>query len=450
MSKEKEPFMDNQFLLLNDRRFLPLFVTQFLGAFNDNLYKTSISVLVAYGLWDIGNWKPEIVVSLAAALFILPFILFAPLAGQLADKFSKDKMMRVIKIFEILIVLAAIAGLWLHSVPILLVVLFAFGTHSAFFSPCKFSILPQHLQTHELIGGNALLNTGTYLSILLGNILGGLLALSQAGIILVWLLLFLCAVIGLAASFYIPPAPAPVPDLKINYRFLREVKDMIAFARLQSRGIFHAMLGSAWFFFVGAMILSQLPNYTKQVLGVDNIVLTFFMTVFSIGISLGGLINSKLLNNKVDASFVPFASLIITFFACDLYFASGIYHRNHALLGDYTVQLFSFLSATAAWRIVIDLLMISIAGGLYVVPLKAIIQHRTPAEIRARVIASGALLDALCILASSAVAIFMLSSGFDIQHLFLVLAGGSVFMAYYLRCLTPANTLRKIFRRQYE
>jgi acyl-[acyl-carrier-protein]-phospholipid O-acyltransferase/long-chain-fatty-acid--[acyl-carrier-protein] ligase len=442
--------MDNQFILLRDKRFLPFFVTQFLGAFNDNLYKTAISVLVAYGLWDIGTWRPEIVVSLAAALFILPFILFAPLAGQFADKYDKTTVMRIIKGAELFIVAAAVFGIAFHSILILLIVLFAFGTHSAFFSPCKFAILPQHLQKEELIGGNALVNTGTYIAILLGNIFGSLLALYDLGIIAVCCTLFICAGIGFGASFRIPKAPPPAPDLKINWNAPGEAIRVISFARRQPQGIFTAMIGCSWFFFVGAMVLSQLPNYCKQVLGVDNFVLTFFMIIFSVGVGFGGLINNRLLESRIEATFVPFAAFVLAFFAVDLYFASGIYHNATFILGDYLVTLPSFLSAVAGWRIVVDLLMISLAGGLYVVPLKAIIQHRTQPEMRARVIAAGSLLDASFILASSVAAIFMLGAGFAIEHLFLLLAAGSVGMGVHLHKLAPSRALRKIFRRQYE
>ena len=447
--------MDDQFLLLKDRRFMPLFVTQFLGAFNDNLYKTSLSVLVAYGLWDVGSWRPEILVSLAAALFIFPFILFAPLAGQLADKFPKDRIMQVIKIIEILIVAAAIAGIYFHSIPVLFAVLFAFGTHSAFFSPCKFSILPQHLNNNELIGANALVNTGTYLAILLGNIFGGLLALTGFGLAAICIILIACAIAGYIFSRKIPSAPPPAPELKLSYNGFAEAKRTLTFAKNMPSNVFPAMIGCSWFFFVGAMVLSQLPNYKKQVLGVDNIVLTFFMIVFSIGVALGGLINDRLLNRKVEATYVTFASFVIAFFALDLYFASGIYHVGSPLLGDYLVSLPSFLAHSAAWRIVIDLLMISLAGGLYVVPLKAIIQDRSPHEMRARVVAAGALLDAAFILASSTTAIFILGLGFAIEHLFIVLALGSLGMGLYLRRLSPVRTatnivLRKIFRRQHE
>lgn len=443
--------MDDQFLLLKDRRFLPLFITQFLGAFNDNLYKTSLSVLVAYRVWDVDGWRPEILVSFAAALFIFPFILFTPLAGQLADKFPKDRIMRVIKMIEILIVAAAIVGIYFHSIPLLFAVLFAFGTHSAFFSPCKFSILPQHLNNNELIGANALINTGTYIAILLGNIFGGLLALTGFGLAAVYLILIACAAAGYMFSCKIPPAPAPAPDLKLSYNGFAEAKRMMFFAKALANKVFPAMIGCSWFFFVGAMILSQLPNYTKQVLGVDNIVLTFFMIVFSIGVALGGLINDKLLNRKVEATYVSFAAFVIAFFALDLYFASGIYHVGSPLLGDYLVTLPSFLSHSTAWRIIIDLLMISMAGGLYVVPLKAMIQDRSPHDMRARVVAAGALLDALFILASSFVAIFILSLGFSIEHLFIILSLGSLGMGVYLRRLSPVrDTPKKISRRPYE
>ncbi|MGB4106572.1 MAG: MFS transporter [Alphaproteobacteria bacterium] len=441
--------MDNQFVLLRHRRFLPLFITQFLGAFNDNLYKTALSVLVAYAVWDIGGWRPEIVVSLAAGLFILPFMLFAPLAGQIADKYPRNRVMQVIKAVEIVIVCAAMVGVWLHSVPLLLIVLFAFGAHSAFFSPCKFSVLPQHLNDGELIAGNALVNTGTYIAILFGSIFGGLLALASVGIIVVCVLLLLVAVAGLIFSFYIPHAPSPSPDLTINSNLPAEMRQILVFARAQRNGVFTAMIGTSWFFFVGAMVLAQLPNYTKQVLGVDNIVLAFFMAVFSCGIALGGLVNDALLKSKVEATYVPFAALVLTFFACDLYLASGIYHFVSPLLGDYLMTLPSFLAHTSGWRIVIDLFMISVAGGLYVVPLKAIVQERAAPEMRARIIAAGCFLDAVFILGASIIAIFMLGVGFAIEHLFLLLAVGSAGMAYYLSRLAPTSMIRKIFRRQH-
>lgn len=440
--------MDNQFILLRHRRFLPLFITQFLGAFNDNLYKTALSVLVAYAVWDIGGWRPEIVVSLAAALFILPFMLFAPLAGQIADKYPRERVMQIIKATEIVIVCCAIVGVWIHSVPLLLVVLFAFGTHSAFFSPCKFSILPQHLNEGELIAGNALVNTGTYLAILFGSIIGGLLAFEGIGIILVCVLLLVVAIAGFVSSFYIPHAPPPSPDLKVSFNLPAEANSIFTFARAQRNGVFTAMIGTSWFFFVGAMVLAQLPNYTKQVLGVDNVVLAFFMAVFSCGIAVGGLANDALLKSKVEATYVPFAALVLTFFACDLYFASGVYHFVSPLLGDYLVTLPSFLSHTSGWRIVIDLFMISVAGGLYVVPLKSIVQERAVPEMRARIIAAGSFLDAVFILSASIMAIFMLGVGFAIEHLFLLLAVGSAGMAYYLSHLSPPRGIGKIFRRQ--
>lgn len=425
--------MNNQFSLMKDRRFLPLFVAQFTGAFNDNLFKTTLSVLAAYGIWDIGGWKPEIVASLAAALFILPFILFAPLAGEIADKYEKTKVVRIIKIAEMAIVGMAILGLALHSIPLLLLVLFLFGVQSAFFNPCKFSILPQHLRADELIAANALLNTGTYIAILSGTIVGGLLAFSGIGLVFTSLLLVVCAIGGYASSRYILHAVAPSPSLELHYNFFRDVVRSIGFARQQPQDLFCAMLGSSWFFFTGAMILSQLPNYTKQTLGVDNIVLTFFMTVFSIGIALGGLLNNKLLHSKVEATFVPAAAFFMAAFSADLYLSSAVYRSGSQILGEFLMTLPAFLSNPAGWHIVFDLLGISIAGGVYIVPLKAIIQHRSSESHKARVIAAGTLLDASFIFTSSLVAIAFLSAGFFVEHLFLLLAFGSVFMAFYIR-----------------
>ncbi len=438
--------MDNQFLLLRERRFRPLFATQFLGAFNDNLFKTALSVMAAYGLWQVAGLKPEILVSLAAGLFILPFVLFAPLAGDMADKYDKSRMMQVIKGVEIVIAAGAVAGLYLHSLPLLMAVLFAFGTHSAFFSPCKLSILPQHLRKDELIGGNALLNTGAFLGILAGTILGGLLALAPGGAVAVSVVMVLSAVAGFAFSLFIPKAPAPSPRTALQFNVFREAKRILAFARAQGRGVFPAMIGSAWFYFTGAMTLSQLPNFTKQVLGVDTFVLTFFMCVFSLGIGLGGLLNNRLLHSRVESIYVPAAALAMSVFALDLFFVSGMYSVGHGLLGDYVIGLQAFLSSFAGWRVTGDLLALSVAGGIYIVPLKAIVQDRTDETRRARVIAGGAMLDALFILGSALAALVLLSCGLSVRHLFLLLALGSLAVALYLQGMRVRG-ISRLFRR---
>jgi len=439
--------MDNQFVLMKDRRFLPLFVTQFFGAFNDNLFKTTVSVLIAYGLWDVGGMDPAVVVSLAAGLFILPFVLFSPLAGDLADKFDKARIIRIVKIAEIGIAACAIAGLLFHSSWLLLLALFALGAQSAFFSPSKFSILPQHLEGHELIGGNALINTGAYLAILLGTILGGVFAFSQIGLYAMMGILMFCAVLGYISSRLIPDAPPPAPNLKLNYNTIAEAFKTLKYAYHRPHGIFITILGISWFYFVGGTMLSQFPNFTKQTLGADNIVLTFFMTVFSVGIALGGLLNNRLLRSRVEATFVPLAALAITLFSLDLYFASGAFHGPVTFLGETAyVGLSEFLSHFSGWRIVIDLLGLSIAGGIYVVPLKSIVQYRTPEDHRARVLAASVLSDSLFILASSVVSAALLSIGFEVKHLFFLLALASAGVAVFICQLLPDQLFKTVLQ----
>lgn len=416
---------------MKQRRFWPLFVTQFLGAFNDNIYKITVSVLVAYGLWVVDGWDPEVVVSLAAGLFILPFVLFAPLAGDLADKYDKAKLIRIIKIAEIFVVLSAVIAILVHSVILVLAVLFAFGAQSAFFSPAKFSILPQHLEENELVGGNGLLNTGTYLAILFGTILGGLIAVTPMGVHAVMGILLLCALIGYWSSLKIPPAPPPAPDLKLSFNPLGEAVRIIHYAYTRPHGVFPAILGMSWFYFFGATIIAQFPNFTKQIVDANHFVLTLFMIVFSVGIAIGGLLNNRILHSKIEAKFVPWAALAIAVFSLDLYFASNSFAKLPH--GDELTRMREFISHFSGWRVLIDLLGISIAGGIYVVPLKSIVQHRTPADHRARLLAGSAMMDSLFILASSIIASVLLAAGYKVHDLFLMLSAVTFLIAFYVR-----------------
>lgn len=424
--------MQNQFSLLKQKRFLPLFVTQFLGAFNDNFFKTAFVVLIAYGLIDTHGQSSETLVTLAAGVFVLPFVLLTPLGGDLADKYDKAHVIRWIKVAEILIVLCGIAGLILNSIHILMFVLFALGAQSALFSPSKFAILPQHLDQEELIAGNALVNTGTYLAILLGTILGTILITHELGTMSSGGLLLICALVGYGTSLAIPKAPAPDPETEIQWNTIGEAWQMIKFAKAQKNGVFTSIIGGSWFFFVGGLYLSQLPNYTSLVLKVDSDVLTFFMAVFSIGIALGGLLNDRLLRSKVEATFVPWAALMLGLFSLDLFFASSVHD------GEGLRPLESFLSDFEGLRVSFDLFAISFCAGLYVVPLKAIIQDRAPADHMARILAASALLDAFFILASSMMAYVMFHYGFMVHHLFLAVAVLSLPLFLYIIKLVPS------------
>ncbi|MCB1591263.1 MAG: acyl-[ACP]--phospholipid O-acyltransferase [Alphaproteobacteria bacterium] len=434
----------NQFDLLKDRRFLPLFITQFLGAFNDNIFKMTLSVLVGYEIWSVGSIDPKVLVSFAAGLFIFPFLVFAPLAGDLADKYNKDTVIRWTKLAEI--VIAILGGVCLvnggisgPSVYLGLFVLLAFGAQSAFFSPSKYSILPQHLKEDELIGGNALLNTGTFIAILTGTIFGGVLAIMPMGLIIVAVIMVGCAVSGYVASRYIPVGKANAPGIKLNYNLPAEAFRIIRYASQQPKGVFLAILGASWFFFVGGTMLAQFPNFTKNTLGVDQLALVFFMTVFSVGIGIGGLANNRLLRSRIEATYVPVAALGIALFSLDLYFASLSYSGPTFDAGGKPVyaSLLSFLPSFSGIRVTFDIFMISVMGGLYVIPLAAIVQHFTPDDHKARVLAASGLIDSLFILLSSLVAIAVLGLGFEVQTLFLLIALAGLGVAVYVCMLLP-------------
>lgn len=419
--------MKNQFTLLADRRFWPFFIVQAGGAFNDNLMKTAVVVLIAYGLWDVGGMNAAAIVSLAAAIFIVPFIVFCPLAGELADKYSKNTIIRAVKIAEIGIVLLAIPALFLQSLPLAMLALVGLGTHSAFFSPAKFAILPQHLEEGELIAANGLVGSGTYLAILGGTIAGASLAPLPGGIAIISVILLVCAGCGLAASFLIPPAPPPLPGLKLSFNPARNIAGALRCAFTQKPGVAAAMLGVAWFYFVASAFHSQFPNFTGQVLKVDTTVLTLFMIVFSVGIGLGGMLNNRLLQGRVEARFVPFAIVGVGIFSLDLCLATAWFENP----GEGMMSLEAFLASASGLRILFDLLGLSLCGGLYVIPLRAIVQHRARDEEKARVVAAGSMIDSVMMLLSSVLAMGMFGLDLTLLHLFFIIGLACLGTALY-------------------
>lgn len=441
----------NQFLLLKERRFLPLFAAQFLGAFHDNLFKNTFVAMMLYGSMSASAEADiKILTTVAAGIFILPFLLFSGFSGQLADKFPKDRVIRVIKLAELLIAIAGVASILSASVVLSFITLFALGTHSAFFSPSKYSILPQHLSAEELIGGNALLNTGTFLAILFGTIIGTGLAILPAGPVIISVIIIVTALIGYASSRSIPAAPAIASDLKINMNVFSETSHIMRHTFQQPRNTILALLGIAWFYFLGGMFLSQFPNYAKETLQADEQVLTFFLVIFSIGIAIGGLLNNKLLKGYVSATYVPLAALGMSIFSLDLFFA------NHHLSGPALNQmhsLSSFLSVLSHWRIVVDVSLIALCGGLFVVPLNAYVQSVTPDHHRARILAGGAILDALFMIASALFSTVLIVLGCTIPELFLAFALANTLVAFYICALLPdylfKTILQAIFKSLY-
>lgn len=417
--------------LLSVRRFAPFFVTQFLGAFNDNVFKNALVVLLTFQAAQWTSLAPEILTNLAAGIFILPFFLFSATAGQLADKFDKARLARLVKVLEMAIMGLAAVGFYLHDLGILLVALFLLGLHSTLFGPVKYAILPQHLHAHELVAGNALVESGTFVAILLGTLFGGLLA--GAGGHPVWVALagLAVAVVGYAASRFIPAAPAPVTDLKVNFNPLSETWRNIAFAR-RERAVFLAILAISWFWLYGALFLAQFPAYAKNVLGGNESSVTLLLAVFTVGIGVGSALCERLSGRQVALGLVPLGAIGLTVFGVDVWLASP-----QVLPGDLPRDVPDLLSRLPSLRVLFDLLMIGIAGGFFIVPLYVLIQVRGDSTHRARLIATNNILNALFMVVGALGAAALLGGGLSIPALFGLAAVVNALMAAFLFMCDP-------------
>lgn len=413
--------------LLRARRFLPLFLTQFLGAFNDNLLKNALVMLITYRIAEQTGENAQFLVTLAAAVFILPYFLFSATAGQLADKYDRSKLTRIIKMVEIAIMLLAAAGFIFQHVSFLMIVLFGMGVHSTFFGPIKYALLPQHLNEHELLAGNGYIEAGTFLAILLGTIMGGVLILQDHGEVIVSAAMLVVALIGYISSRFIPEAQAPVPELRVDFNIARATWHIVAESRANRR-VFACILGISWFWLVGATFLSQFPPYVKDALHADAAVVTLFLTLFSVGIGVGSFLCNLLLRGQIRSTYVRWAALMMGVFSADLYFASQLSFHASELM-----TLSQFISVVAHWRIMFDLFMIAVAGGLYIVPLYAIMQHDSDASQRARIIASNNIMNALFMVASAIGVLLLLAAHVTIPQLFLVMAALNILAAYLIR-----------------
>lgn len=439
--------MSNQFLLLGERKFLPLFVTQFLGAFHDNLFKNALIVMILYRMANASGMSADhqaMLTTAAAGMLVLPFFIFSAIGGQLADKYPKNMVIRWIKLAEVGIAVLGAASLISGSVVLSFINLFALGTHSAFFGPCKYSILPEYLKREELIGGNALLNTGTFLAILLGTIAGAVIMGLPRGEWFMGAGLIACAAIGYAASHAIPRGHAAQPLMPINRNILAETFIVMKFAFAQRRDVVLAMLGKSWFFFTGSLFLSQFPNFVKQTLHAEETVFTLFAVLFSVGIGIGGLLNNRLLRGAVNATFVPLAALGLSFLSLDLYHTAMSYHAPAAFANLVTLD--EFVNNSAHWRILADVFFIAVLGGLFVVPLAAILQDRTEEKTRAQIMAGSSITDSLFMVASAVFAGVLIANGCSIPQLFLIFSIANLLVAIYICRLLPDFLLKSILQ----
>ncbi|MGE5386664.1 MAG: MFS transporter, partial [Betaproteobacteria bacterium] len=423
--------MSGQFHLLQEKRFLPFFSTQFLGAFNDNVFKNALIVLLTFHATSWTTLKPEVLSNLAAGIFILPFFLFSATAGQLADKYDKAMLARLVKVLEIGIMLIAAAGFALKHLELLMTSLFLMGLHSTLFGPVKYAILPQHLKENELIGGNALIEAGTFVAILFGTLAGGILAAMDNGPAWISGFAIAVAVAGYLTSRGIPVAPPPVPELKINLNPLSETWRNIGFAR-GNRTVFLSILGISWFWLYGALFLAQFPAFAKNVLGGGEMAVTLLLATFIIGISVGSLLCERLSGKHVEIGLVPFGSIGLTLFGLDLAFASpGVIPAGAPL------SVLGLLAIPQIWHVLIDLMLLGVFGGFFIVPLYALVQVRSAPEMRARVIAANNIVNALFMVVGSLAAAALLGQGLSIPALFAVAALANALVAAYIYKLVP-------------
>ena len=427
----------NQFALLRQRRFAPFFWTQFLGAANDNLFKFAFTVLVTYQLRVA--WLPPALAGLViGALFILPFLLFSATSGQLADKFDKTTLIRFVKSLEIVIMVLAGIGFITTSVPLLLACVVLMGLHSTLFGPVKFAYLPQHLNERELTGGNGMVEMGTFVAILLGNVAGGLLiALPVVGGRWVAAACFAVALLGRVTAQLVPASPAIDPALRINWNPVTETWRNLKLAH-GNIVVFRSLLGISWMWFFGAVFLSQFPSFAKDVLHGDEHVASLLLVVFSIGIGTGSLLCEVLSKRHVEIGLVPLGTIGMSLFSIDLYFASrGLPDRP--LMG-----VAEFIAHAAHWRVMFDLGALSLFAGLYSVPMYALIQLRSQATHRARIIAANNILNALFMIASSVIAGALLGAGVSVPQVFLLTGLANAVVAFYIFMLVPEYLLRFI------
>lgn len=427
----------SQFSLLVERRFGPFFLTQLAGAFNDNVFKNALIILVAYHAAEYSRFDSTLLTNAAAGLFILPFVLFSASAGQIADKFEKTMIIRVIKAAEIGIMLIASAGLMLKNLPLLFAALFLLGLHSTFFGPVKYAILPQALTPSEIVGGNGLVEMGTFVAILAGTLVAGVLVALDSGALWVSVVVLLVAIFGLAASLAIPKAPAAAPSLAFNWNPLSETWANLKFAR-QDRPVFLSLLGISWFWFYGALFLSQFPNYSKIVLGGSEHVVTLLLALFSIGVAAGSLLCERLSGHKVEIGLVPFGSIGLTLFAVDLFFATP------GSVAETGLGAGEFIARPGTWRIALDLFLIGVFGGFYIVPLYALVQTRCESSHRSRVIAANNILNALFMVVAAGLAALALGAGVSIPQLLLLTGILNAAVAIYIYTLVPEFLLRFI------
>lgn len=426
-------------MLFTDRRFSGLFWTQFLGAFNDNFLKNAMVILIAYRASHVMGIPAAQMVPLSGGIFILPFFLFSATAGQLSDKYRKPDIIRIIKLVEIAIMVCALVGFVFHQFAFLMLVLFLMGMHSTFFGPVKYAILPQLLGEEELVGGNALIEAGSFLAILGGTIAGGMLiTMEPAGPWIVSIGLIIVAVMGYLASRTIPMTPAMDPNLKVQWNPIPPTLEVWRFTQ-KNRTVFLSVMGISWFWFYGAAFLSLFPPYCKEFLNARESVVTLFLATFSVGIGIGSVLCERFSKKRLELGLVPLGSIGMTVFAIELFLAG-----NPFAGATEPLTAMDFLGTLRGWRVLVDLLLISISSGFYIVPLYTLIQERTEPSHRSRVIASNNIVNAMYMVVASIMLVGFMKAGLTVPQIFLTVGLMNAAIAIYIYTTIPEFLLRFI------
>lgn len=425
--------MPESIKLLSSRRFSPFFITQLLGALNDNLFKNGLTIFIAFQAVGISQQQSNTLVNIAAGLFILPFFLFSPLAGQLADKYEKAMLIRRIKLLEIAIMLCGACAFLLQDANLLIAILFLMGTQSALFGPVKYSLLPQALHPGELVGGNAMVEFGTFLAILLGLIVS--VYLMSLGLGSMAIAVVLVAVVGYWTSRGIPPLEAAAPELEISFNIPRQTVSILRDAYANTT-VFYSVVGISWFWFIGITYVTQLPNFVRYELGANEQVYVLLLAMFSLGIGAGSFLCERLSGRRVEIGLVPIGALGLSVFGIDLFFNQDLASQQELLDPG------SFIAQASSLRVCFDIVMLGISGGLYIVPLYALVQQRSEAHNRSRIIAANNVMNALFMVVASLYGLFTLSVGASIPMLFLIMSLMNAAVVLFIFMLVPEFIMR--------
>ena len=432
----------SQFRLLGQRRFAPFFATQFLGALNDNIFRNGLVILITFQGVLVAGMNHTQLANVAAGLFILPFFLFSATAGQFADKYEKSMLIRRIKVLEIALMLLAAFALISESYSLIMLVLFLMGCQSTMFGPVKYAYLPQQLADSELVGGNALVESGTYIAIILGLIAGGIavgagleavLGVSKQTIL--GSCLIVVAIIGYLSSRQVPVTAAVDPDLEINWNAWKETWRIVRFAR-EERSVFLSILGISWFWFFGSAMTIQIPGYTLEILNGNEAVTTALLAAFAVGVGAGSLLCERMSGHRIELGLVPFGSIGLTVFAVDLYFAQP------EVSAIPVATIAEFLARDGSWRVLMDLTLLGAFGGFYSVPLYALIQKRAERQHLSRIIAANNIINSILMVGAAILSIVVLNAGLSIPQLFVIIAVLNALVAIYIYSLLPEFLMR--------